>query len=47
MMNKLFSMYHAGIKDYMQPAILFELIAKLITATVTVTGWGVAVTPIL
>ena len=29
--------YHAGIKDYMQSAILFELIAKLITVTVTVT----------
>ena len=26
--------YHAGIKDYMQSAILFELIAKLVTATV-------------
>ena len=29
--------YHAGIKDYMQSAILFELIAKLITVTVEVT----------
>ena len=33
--------YHAGIKDYMQSAMLFELIAKLITVTVTIIGaWG-------
>ena len=29
--------YHADIKDYMQSAILFELLTTLITVTVTVT----------
>ena len=37
MLNKKSFVYHAGIKDYMQAATLFELIAKLITVTVTVT----------
>ena len=37
-MHRGAGLYHAGIKDYMQSAILFQLIAKLIAVTTTWPG---------